>query len=100
MSTIDRVREEARKSPDELAREIEDARARVGETLDELQERLRPRQLIGEAAASVRMRSGRVARNLRSAALQKPLWVIGAGVGLALLATWRARHSSRRDLWY
>jgi hypothetical protein len=99
MSTIDRIQEEAKKSPDVLEREIDDARARLSETLDALQERLKPRQLLGEAATSMKHRGSRMARNMGNTAMENPLIAIGAGIGMALIAIWRVRasrgHSSR-----
>lgn len=94
MSTIDRIQEEARKSPEVLEREIGDARARLSETLDALQERLKPRQLLGDAAHSVKTRSVRMARNVGDSAMQNPLVAIGAGIGMALIAIWRVRASA------
>jgi hypothetical protein len=103
MSTIDRIQEEAKKSPEILEREIDDARAKLSETLEALQERLQPRQLLGDAAQSVKTRSARLARNVGDTAMQNPLLAIGGGIAMALLAIWRVRsvrgHSRSHSRW-
>jgi|SRR5687767_4520183 hypothetical protein len=85
MSTVDRVREEARKSPEVLEREIEQMRGRLGRTLDQLQERLRPRAMIGNTARSMRDRSGRMMRNVGDSIAENPFPVVVGGVAMALV---------------
>ncbi len=85
MSTVDRVREEARKSPEVLEREIEQMRARLGQTLDQLQDRLRPRAIVGNTAKSVRDRSGRMMRNVGGSIAENPFPVIVGGVAMTLV---------------
>ena len=77
-----RVRDEAKKDPDTLAREIDKTRADVGRTLDALQARLSPGQLLDQMLGLAREHGGEFARNLGNSVKQNPMPVVLTGVGL------------------
>lgn len=86
MSATD-VRTEARKDPDQLAREIDTTRANLGQTLDALQARLSPGQLLDEAMRTFRGPAGEFAHNLGTQVRNNPLPVALIGAGIAWLMT-------------
>jgi ElaB/YqjD/DUF883 family membrane-anchored ribosome-binding protein len=90
------MRGESRKDPDTLVREIEETRADVGETLDALQARLSPGQLLDQALGFVREHGGELARNLGDSVKQNPMSVLLAGAGIAwMMASQGAAGASR-----
>lgn len=95
MSATD-VRTEAQQHPDQIARDIDSTRARVGETLDELQARLSPGQLLDQAMGMLRGGpGGEFARNLGNQVKDNPLPVALIGAGILWLAA-SQRSASRR----
>jgi hypothetical protein len=82
-------------SPEEIEREIEQTRAHISRTLNELQQRLSPSSLIGETLTSARVGSALrsagsgtadFATGLGRAMSQHPLPALLTGIGIAWLA--------------
>ena len=71
------------KSAAEIEREVRDSRADVERTLDQIQERLSPGQLIDQAVGYLRGGGGEFVRNLGDSVRSNPLPVTLVGVGLA-----------------
>lgn len=92
MSATD-VRTESRKDPEQIAREIDTTRANLGETLDALQARLSPGQLLDQAMSMFRGHSGEFARNLGTQVKENPLPVALIGTGIAWMIASRRRGS-------
>ncbi len=78
----------ASESVERSAAEAKDARERVSATIVELQDRLQPRRLVGEAIDRVAGSGRELAGQARDAALSHPIAIAAAvgAVGLALLA--------------
>lgn len=95
MSAADDVRHDANKDPDTLVREIEATRADVGDTLDALQAKLSPGQMLDQALGLVREHGGEFARNLGTTAKQNPIPLILTGVGLVWMMA--SQSSSGRE---
>ena len=84
------------KSAAEIEREVKQERAHVERTLDELQERLSPGQLVDQAMAFLRGSGGAdFMRNLGDAVKQNPVPLALMGVGLAWMML--GDRSGRRD---
>jgi Protein of unknown function (DUF3618) len=81
------------RSPAELEREVRESRADVERTLDAIQERLSPGQLVDQVAHYMRDNGGEFARNLGDTVRQNPVPVVLVGVGLAWMML-----GSRRDV--
>jgi len=82
------------KSAAEIEREVRQSRAEVEETLDAIQERLSPGQLLDQAVGYLRGgRGADFARNLGDSVAQNPIPVALVGVGLA----WMMVAGQRRD---
>ena len=73
------------KSAAELQREIEMQRSRVEDTIDQIQERLSPGQLVDELLAYTRGGGGEFVSNLQRSVTSNPLPVALLGVSLAWL---------------
>lgn len=87
-------------SVDVIAAEAEDARERIASTLDELQDALNPRKIVGDAVNNIQTKVGDGSQQLlgraRDVAREHPL-ALGAAVaavGLALLARNRIGHAT------
>ena len=73
---------------DQVANEAEEARARIATTIDDIQDKLDPRRILGDAVDRVTGNSRQLISDAGNAARSHPL-AIGAGVaaiGIALLA--------------
>lgn len=72
-----------RRSPEEIEREIAATRSEIDETIDALQEKLSPGQLVDQALGYVKEGGGDFAGNLGRAVRDNPLplMLIGAGIG-------------------
>lgn len=99
MSVTD-VRTEAQKDPEQLAREIDTTRANLGQTLDALQARLSPGQLLDEAMRTFRGPAGEFARNLGTQVRDNPLPVALIGAGVAWLMASQRTGASRPHTSY
>ncbi len=73
------------KSPERLEREVDQARARLSSTADELSYRLSPGQLVDQALEMAREHGGEFGRNLGSQVKNNPLPMILTSVGLSWL---------------
>lgn len=71
------------KSPHEIENEVEQSRREVERTLDAIQERLSPGQLLDQAASYFRGNGGEFARNFGNAIKHNPIPLALVGVGLA-----------------
>ena len=80
-------------SPAELEREARESRADVERTLDAIQDRLSPGQLVDQVARYMRDNGGEFARNFGDTVRQNPVPVVLVGVGLAWMML-----GSRRDV--
>lgn len=76
-----------------IAGEAEDTRERISATLDELQERLNPRRIVGDAVDSVQAGGADLIKSGLDAARAHPATVAVAGlaIGLAVLGSSRLR---------
>lgn len=68
--------------PETIERDIDATRSEVRETLDALQARFSPGQILDQALGFVRENGGEFGRNLGNSVKQNPLPVILTGVGL------------------
>ncbi|GGE53883.1 hypothetical protein GCM10007276_33710 [Agaricicola taiwanensis] len=81
---------ETYKSSSELEREVEDSRAQVNNTLNEIRERMSPGQMVDEALAFAKNNGGaEFGRNLAVQARDNPLPVLLIGAGIAWLMSGR-----------
>lgn len=77
------------KSPDEIEREVEEARARLASTLGEIRERMSPGQLVDQAIDYARASGGgEFTRNFGRSVRDNPLPValVGLGIGWLFMA--------------
>ena len=81
-------------STDRLQREIEAQRARVDATIDDLQARLSPGQLVDEVLAYTKDSGGAFVGNLGKTAVANPLPVALLGISLAWLMTSQTRRDA------
>lgn len=79
------LRDDASRDPDVLKREADMARAHVSDTLDAIQQKLSPGQLLDQMTALVQRHGGEAARNLGHSVKQNPLATILTGIGIAWL---------------
>jgi ElaB/YqjD/DUF883 family membrane-anchored ribosome-binding protein len=96
-SMTDNFRDDIQKSPDELEREIDDTRAHIEYTLDLLERKLSPSDMIEEAMRIARRNGGAFASNLATEIRNKPFPTLLAGIGLAWLMSSSGRPSYRGD---
>ncbi|MDP2128484.1 MAG: DUF3618 domain-containing protein [Pseudohongiella sp.] len=73
------------KSPEQLEREVELARARLTRTASELSHRLSPGELIDQALDMAREHGGEFGRNLGAQVKSNPLPMILTGIGISWL---------------
>jgi ElaB/YqjD/DUF883 family membrane-anchored ribosome-binding protein len=71
------------KSPERLEREVDQARARLGRTANELSHRLSPGELVDQALEMAREHGGEFGRNLGTQVKNNPLPMILTSVGIA-----------------
>ncbi|MGJ7460781.1 DUF3618 domain-containing protein [Halomonas sp. MA07-2] len=79
----DRV--EGTKSPEQLEREVDQARARLGRTASELSDRLSPGELIDQALGMAREHGGEFGRNLGAQVKNNPMPMILTSIGISWL---------------
>lgn len=85
MNAAAEIRDDAHKDPETLKQEIDATRADVGETLDRLQAKLSPGQLLDQTLGLVQRHGGEMAANLGNAVKQNPVPMLLTSVGLAWL---------------
>ena len=78
-------RHDEAKSPDQLEREVDQARARLGRTANELSDRLSPGEIMDQALGMAREHGGEFGRNLGAQVKSNPLPMILTSVGLSWL---------------
>lgn len=76
-------RQGGQKSPEQLERELDEARARLGRTASELSDKLSPGELIDQALGMAREHGGEFGRNLGSQVKNNPMPMILTSVGLS-----------------
>jgi len=87
----DTYRDDIEKSPRDLEREIDHTRAHMERTLDLLERKLSPGEMIDEVIGMIRRNGGGFAQNLFTEVRNKPLPTLLAGVGI----TWLMSASDR-----
>lgn len=82
------------KSPEEIEREIATTRSEIDETIDALQEKVSPGQLVDQALGYVKEGGGDFAANLGRAVRDNPvpLMLIGAGIGWMMVSGRSSDH--------
>lgn len=86
------------KGTDAIARDLDKTRSSVNETLDALQARLSPGQMLDRTLAFVRENGGEFVGNLGQSVKQNPVPTLVTGIGLAWLMAARSWGSaSERD---
>lgn len=73
------------RSPDQIERDIADVRARISHTLDAVQDKLSPGQVLDQVLSYTKEEGGAIAEGCVRAVRQNPLPAALAGVGLAWL---------------
>lgn len=73
------------KSPQQLEREVDQARARLGRTANELSERLSPGELMDQALGMAREHGGDFGRNLGAQVKNNPMPMILTSIGISWL---------------
>lgn len=86
MSTKQRIDQESRRDPDTLEREAEAARRDIAHTMDLLEERLSPGQMLDRALKMGREHGGEFASNLGRSFKYHPLPLLLTAVGISWLA--------------
>lgn len=86
------------KSPEQLEREVDQARARLGKTAKELSNRLSPGELMDQALGMAREHGGEFGRNLGSQVKNNPLPLILTGVGISWMMMSSGGHASNPSL--
>ncbi|MFO7550403.1 MAG: DUF3618 domain-containing protein [Haliea sp.] len=71
------------KSPEQLEREVDQARSRLGRTASELSDRLSPGELIDQALGMAREHGGEFGRNLGAQVKSNPLPMILTSIGIS-----------------
>jgi ElaB/YqjD/DUF883 family membrane-anchored ribosome-binding protein len=73
---------------EEMAAEVEDTRERIASTIDELQDRLNPKRIVGDAVDGVKDQGMALFGQAKDVVSAHPLAIgaIGAALGLALFA--------------
>lgn len=75
-----------------IARELEDTRSELDETLERLQAKLSPRQVLDRTVAAVRDNTRALADNLGGSVRQNPLPLMIVGAGLLWVIAARGRR--------
>lgn len=79
----DKLKSDDDKSPERLEREVDEARARVGRTANELSDRLSPGELLDQALGMAREHGGEFASNLGATVKNNPIPLILTTVGIS-----------------
>ena len=84
-ATMNELKDDIRKDPDELKREADQARDALEETLYELEQRLSPSALVDRVVTAVKENAGDFGTNLLSQVRNNPVPTVLSSVGLAWL---------------
>ena len=84
------------KSPEKLEQEVNQTRARIGERLETLSNRLSPGELLDQVLGLAREHGGEFTRNLGSQIKNNPVPLVITGVGMS----WLMLASNHRDYRY
>lgn len=76
---------DAHKSPEKLEEEVNQARARIGEKLETLSNRLSPGELVDQVLGMAREHGGEFTRNLGAQMKNNPVPLIITGIGMSWL---------------
>lgn len=76
---------DTRKDPDQLERQVDDARANLSQTVDALGEQLSPGQLLDQVVNLTKKQGGEFAGNLGQQVKDNPLALLLTGVGVTWL---------------
>src|SRR5690606_16477572 len=90
-------RQDMHKAPDELEREIDMTRAELQATLEELEHRLSPSELLSELWGQVRRHGGEFGGNLGHSLKENPVPALLTSIGIAWMMASNGRHPSRYD---
>ncbi len=86
---------EQNKDPDTLEREVDQARARLGHTVDALGSKLSPGELLDQALRMTREHGGEFGRNLGGQIKHNPLPLLLTGIGVAwMMSSTSTNHSA------
>ena len=94
MNTNSDYQNNSEKEPSDMEQEINSTRARIGRTVEELEQRLSPGQLVDQALGYARDHGGEFSSNVASSIRRNPLPMIVTGV----LRTRMVRSSGSRPL--
>jgi len=90
---------EDKKTSAEIEAEIDRVRERMDATLDEIEQRLTPREMIRDGISSIsRIEAGRYAFQLAALARRYPMPAAVAGIALAGIVLVRRRYSTARSV--
>lgn len=91
----DELRRDAHKDPAELEREIDATRAELRQTLEELEHRLSPTDILDQVMSRVRRDGGEFAGNLGQSMKENPVPALLTSIGIAwMMAANGRQHSS------
>jgi len=92
------MKAEDKKTSEDIEAEIDRVRSRMDATLDEIEHRLTPREIIRDGLGSIsRIEAGRYAFQLAALARRYPMPAAVAGIAIAGLMVARRKHSSSRS---
>lgn len=92
----DRNEHREHKSPERLEQEVDQARARLGRTANELSNRLSPGELIDQALGMAREHGGEFGRNLGAQVKNNPLPMILTSIGISWMMMSSGKNGSAR----
>lgn len=78
---------EENRSPDQIERDIEQTRSQMAGTLDDIQRKFSPGQMVDQALGYLDEKSGKIGNQVMDTIRENPVPVTLIGVGLAWLAT-------------
>lgn len=88
------------RDPAEIERDIDRTRARLGRTVDRLEQRLSPGELVDQLLGTAREQGGEFAANLGRSVRNNPMPVILTGVGLAwMMASSNEPRAASQDYY-
>lgn len=93
-SNSDKTRATEKKSPEQLEREVDQARTRLGRTASELSDRLSPGELIDQALDMAREHGGSFGRNLATQVKNNPMPMILTSIGISWLMMSSGKQSN------
>lgn len=92
MKDVNENGNDEKKSPEQLEREVDQARTRLGRTAHELSDRLSPGELMDQALGMAREHGGEFGRNLGAQVKNNPLPMILTSIGIS----WMMMSSGNR----